>query len=57
MDKGRRFGPVLEQGQLSENGGQEPMEKLGPSLEKRVKFTNQSCCESKPNPNKNMLRA
>ena len=28
------------------------MEKLGPSLEKRVKFTNQSCCESKPNPKK-----
>ena len=32
MDKGRRFGPVLEQGQLSEKGGQEPMESLGPSL-------------------------
>ena len=32
MDKGRRIGPVLEQGPLSEKGGQEPIEKLGPSL-------------------------
>ena len=32
MDKGRRFGPVLKQGQLSQKGGQEPMEKLGLSL-------------------------